>query len=226
MTGQEAVALLAGRLGRRTGLESLIVTELNVAQDSKLEKAGFYPWFLGKDDQSTMLTSANVEFVNLPTDFLGFDDEVDGLFYKDTSGSIDPWVPVMKDVYSFFKERYRNPQSPATGTGVGPEVFDIFGSPTAARVFLRPIPTSAIQLRILYRQKQALVANDATTNLWLTHAHDWLVGEAGMMMAAFQTQNPDLGGLFSTMATAGRKRVTDETTARREAGRMVAMGED
>jgi hypothetical protein len=219
VTGAEAVALLAGRLGQRTGLDTLILAELNAAQELKLEKAAFFPWFLFKDEQ-TLVTVPNQEYVALPVDFLGFDEEVGGLYYDDASGASDLWSPVAKDLYADFKERYRE-ISVSSGESA-PAVFDIIGT----RLYLRPIPTAQQTLRLLYAQKQLPIENAATTNLWLTHAHDWLLGEAGMMLAAFQTQNPELGSLFATMATAGKQRCSHETTARREAGRQAAMGED
>jgi len=217
--GQDAVALLAGRLGQRTGLTAIILTELNAAQELKLEKAPFFPWFLFQDVQ-TLQTVPNQEYVELPADFLGFDEEVGGLYYNDAVSSPDPWIPVVKDFYANFKERFR--ETSVDSDESAPQCFDIIGS----RLYLRPIPVAAVPLRLLYAQKQAIILNDATTNLWLTHAHDWLLGEAGMMLAAFQTQNPELGTLFATMATAGKNRCSTETTARREAGRMAAMGED
>lgn len=221
MTGAEAVALLAGRLGQRTGLTAMIVSELNAAQETRLEKAGFLPWFLEKDKQD-LATVPVQEYVDLPSDFLGFDEELSALYYNDASGSVDPWVPIARDMYVNFKERNRNPGLMVSSAVVVPENFDILGT----RLYLRPIPMTVLTLRMIYMQKQAAVANDTTTNLWLTHAHDWLLGEAGVMLAGFQTQNPDLGGLFATMAAAGKTRVQNETTARREAARMAAMGED
>lgn len=221
MTGADAVALLAGRMGQRTGLTAMILSELNAAQELKLERADFYPWFLEKDKQD-LVTVAQQEYVDLPSDFLALDEEFGALYYNDATGSVDPWVPVARDQYVNFKESARNPALLPSSTIVVPEKFDILGT----RLYLRPIPMTGLTLRMIYMAKQTAVANDTNTNLWLTHAHDWLLGEAGVMLAGFQTQNPELGGLFATMATAGKQRVQNETTARREAARMAAMGED
>jgi hypothetical protein len=225
MTGQECVALLMARLGGRRGIEANVVLELNEAQTKKLEKTTFFPWFLQVDTNiagTNLVTVVNREYVDLPADFLGFDEEQGGLFYNDASAGADPWVPVPKDSYPFFKERYRDPQASAAQATGAPAVFDIIGT----RLYVRPIPDAVYSLRLLYMQKQAAIANDGTTNKWLEHASDWLMGEAGIMLGGFQHQNSELGSGFAAMAVAGRTRAYHETIVRIENARMVSQGED
>ena len=204
-----------------------MLIEMNMIRATILERATFKPWFL-KDEDTTISTVANTEYVALPSDFLGFDyeDEWSGVAYNDTDdSSADPWVDIVLDDFNTIRNFYKD----LTGTDAAssettgkPEKGGLVGS----RLYMRPIPDAIYNLRFRFFAGTAAFADDSAANDWLTYAPDWVMGEVGHVLAAQYTKNDEDAVYFDKMRERGRLRCYRETIARQEAGKTRNMGDD
>lgn len=219
MTGAAALDLLMARLGNRTSvtLRATVLLEMALAQDNFFERLSFVPWFLREDyTDATFLTVVDQEYVNVPTDHLRLDEEWGGLFWKDTTLSTpDQWKRITKDAYPEFKEYYFEG---ATGD---PERFDIIGT----RIYLRPIPSAAVLLRLMHLVKDDAPTDAPATNLWLTYAQSWLISETGFQMAAYHLGDSARAEVFAASLAQAKANLLIETEARKHAGQSYTMGD-
>jgi len=183
MNGNAALNLIMGRLGNRTqqSLRDNVLLEMQLAQDGCKERIGILPWFLFLDyTDAAFVTVPNQEYVELPTDFLELDDEKSGFYWKDSNiTSPDQWREIKRDPFPTMKTRY------AEGVSGDPKLYDIIGS----KLYLRPIPDTARELRLLYYRKDVSPTDAAVENLWLKDAANWLIGEAGFAAATLHTRD-------------------------------------
>src|SRR5688572_12731232 len=96
MTRDEAVALIAFRLGDRTDLNDRIIAEMRLAQ-TELELGPTLPWFLLTEMATATLYEGD-DTMALPADFLREVDEDESAlwFYKVDADSDYQWVEVPK----------------------------------------------------------------------------------------------------------------------------------
>ncbi len=196
MNGNAALDLIMARLGNRTqaALRANVLLEMQLAQDNAKERLGVIPWFLFLDyTNAGFVTVASQEYVNLPTDFWELDDEKSALYWKDTTiTSPDQWREIKRDPFPTMKKRYEEQVSG------DPKLFDIIGS----RIYLRPIPSAARDLRLLYYKKDASPTDAASENLWLKDAANWLIGEAGFAAATLHVKDELASVAFDKMRVA------------------------
>lgn len=232
MNGNDFIISLRSRLGNRTAADlpsATIILEAEAIRKTQMERTTFQPWFLQAEDTSKS-TVVYQEYVNLPDGFLAFDeeDEWSGVEYSDPLDvTRDPWVPLTIDDFNTIKAFYKASTTPNDTTSAG-----IIGNPVKAgivgtKLYMRPIPDKVLSLRFrFYKSDPTAMTDTAAENLWLQYAHDWLMGEVGVLMAGQYIQNPDLIPLFDNMRTLGRKRVYNETIKRQEASKSRQQGDD
>ena len=216
MTPDAMITLLKARLASSNddSLDTIIITLANVAQE-RLEQAPELPWFLFTDTNvagTNLATVASTETVALPSDFIReFEDNDSVLFVQDTSED-DPWVPLTHDDYAAIKANL-------TGTGQ-PSYYDLLGS----YLYLRKIPDAVYTLRLLYMAKEDPIVTGTTVNAWMLNASDWVMAEVGLMLTTSVVPMPSIAKTFQGELAIAKKRVMDETVARREASMRRMMG--
>jgi hypothetical protein len=164
MMRDEAVAIIANRLGQRTGLNAQIVTEIILAQN-RLEQEPFLPWFLEAELSVTFAAGQNY---TLPSDCLRLTD-------------FGVWAVVSEKHYQLRGDDYdvlRRNESLLTAAR--PEYFALQGSV----LHLFPLPDINYSARVGVAEK-AIVLSSNLTNSWLQYAADVLVSLAGERMAKF-----------------------------------------
>lgn len=221
MTGAELLTALRERLGNRSTIDlptATILAEAELVRTTILERTTFFPWFL-QDEDVTVSTVASTEYVSLPSDFLGFDpeDEWSGIAYQDPADtSADPWVPIAYDDFNIIKAKYKDA---VTGK---PVAFGLVGT----RAYFRPIPDAVYSLRFRHYKTDATFPSDGTTNLWLTYAPDWVMGEVGFILASQYVKDMEAAQAFVAMKQEARKRCYYETVKRQESGKARQMGDE
>lgn len=236
MNGDDWIKSLRARLGNRsvTDLPSnTIIMEAEAIRKTQMEKARFRPWFLQAEDTS-IATVVGQEYVSLPTGFLGFDpeDEWSGVWYQNPNDtSADPWVKIISDDFNTIRDFYKfAPADQFTGQ-VLTDTNAVSGAPIKAglvgnQLYLRPIPDQIYTLRYRFYKSDSPLVETATENLWLQHAHDWWMGEVGLLFASQYVQDSDLVAVFDLIRKEGRQRVYHETIARQEANKSRQQGDD
>lgn len=207
-----AVARIQRKLAYRTDLETEIIDALKDAQ-IKLESMPELPWFLVSEISSTT-TVIGEERVPVPSDYIRLtdDDDSEGLFRFDTSISADePWVPLEKITTAILRSTYQVKRGP-------PEVF----VEDDQYFRLGPIPDAVYTLKMIYYYKDAVLATNVE-NQWLKYAPGYIIGLAGREVAE-DTRDAEAIQFFGRMVSEGLKILSDENTARREAGRTRQMG--
>lgn len=231
MNGNDFITVLRSRLGNRNSTDlpsATIIIEAEMVRKTILEKAPFRPWFL-KNEDTTISTVLNQEWVALPTGFLAFDpeDEWSGVAYQDPNDvTVDPWVPLNIDDFNTLKAYYKdgvaNDDVTSSGLRGAPEQAALVGT----RLYMRPIPDAVYPLRFRFYKTDVAMQDAAQENLWLEHASDWLLGEVGYIFASQYLQDNELAPVFSGMRDVARRRVYFETIARQEANKSRQQGDD
>lgn len=215
MNFNTAFDLLMQRLGNRTETDlraSMVVEALHVQQNI-LEANQFTPWFL--ETEGALATVADTANVALPTDFITMGDEQH--LYVDSEGSeAYPWTKLGRKPKAVLIEKYKD-YSKAKPLAYALDTELVF----------RPIPDAIYALKLQYmRQDPVLPSDTAVTNLWLTHAAEWFIGELGVIMAGQYIQDTDLVAIFTAQAMRGKATLQYADTARGEAAMLRSMGDD
>lgn len=206
----EFVSLLGLRCGSRTDLSTRIKTEVAFVQTTVLEGTGaFLPWFL-QSAPTNLATVVGDSEVAFPADFLGeLEDSM--LWYQDAEGN---WHKLIKKSYDYILEKNLDSGAPVY-YAVGADTF-----------YLAPVPDAVYSLRWRYYQKQAALALDADTNLWLTYAQDLFMAEVGRNIVQYHTQEEKLLPVFIQDAQRARERLFVKHEAMQNVNRIFGMGED
>lgn len=210
MTRDEAVAIIAQRLGNRTDLDSTIVAEMKLVQ-TDLEQGDFLPWFL-ISEHSQVTSTADEERVAVPSDFLReLDDEYNCLWYVDSDGVRNPLV---KTDYDAALAKYGK----TSGTDA-PEVYCLEGG--YFRVF--PVNSSTLTLELSYYATDQVLSTDIE-NQWLKYAPSLMINATGKVVAMF-IGNEGAQAAFTQGENQARAQLIKNDAARREAGRNRNMGD-
>jgi len=219
MTGAQALDQIMARLARTgdTTLRAQALIEM-VQLQRVLEKGTFQPWFLFTDDTTTYSTAANTESVTLTIGtFIRLEEESGGVWWKDTTITTpDQWVEIKRKPFTFLKAEYEGEDAST------PKYYDYIGT----KLYFRPIPDAIYNLRVMGYAHDSAPTDAAATNLWLTHADQWLVSAVTAIMASTYLQNTDLGNTQSNLAEGHRKQVYRDTEARKHMGQDYQMGDD
>lgn len=184
------VTLLLQRLGRRkdTSLRESALDEMNMAK-ARLEQGRFLPWFLGKSISVTF--PAGVRSYVLPADFLSEEED----FQFRLEGPTDSFYTIKKGIQDVLQEQFKERE------GI-PKYYSILGN----ELQLWPLPDIQYTSAFYYKARQASFTDAATTvtNPWLLNAADWLLMEAGVRLAGFHLQNPNLAKLCAAAAAEAK----------------------
>lgn len=206
MTRDEAVSVIAGRLGNRTGAETKIIAEMKLRQ-AVLEHAPELPWFL-LTRSSALATVANQQTVNTPADFLREFEDV-GLYVVDTDGKDQP---LDKDDFEALQ------RSGLFETNGLPTNYDLIGN----NFYLFPTPDIVYTLKSFY-YAAALTLTSDIENAWLKYAPDLLIADTGIVVARF-FRDPVAAQMFKEERSEAFDVMQRENISRKEAARSAVMG--
>lgn len=212
MLRDAAVELIKSRIGNRTDLDTAIVTEMQQAQTTALERNGiFYPWFLETELITLGTTEAGTETLALPSNWLAEIEEQSMWIYDATLDV--PFFELKKGAYDVALQRF-----PANAK---PQRYSL----NKNNLLLKPTPDAAYVIQTRYFAVDD-VLNVDIENDWLKYASDWLIGETGIIIARDYIQDDQMAQRFVAAAQRGRDRVFIENEARQHVGRAYQMGED
>lgn len=199
-----AVSLIMQRLGKRTGLETDIIAELQQAQ-SDLELGEFLPWFLAK--ALSLTTIASVRAVALPSDFL-----------RETSHKW--WITVSSTAKQMYKGEYDDLYSRELfdSSYLESNYYAIVGS----NLYQFPVEDSACAISGFYFGADTILSTNVT-NQWLTYAPGLLIALAGMRMSK-TLRDSDAYGMFKEDRAEAYNKLIAADVARSQAALNAVMG--
>lgn len=155
----DAVMQITGREGDTVSRAYAVTSCARILQN--LDNNPFHPWFL--EYEAALSVTAEVNTVDLPSDFLDFLEDGDVWWYP-TSGDKEK---VERGFLEEIQDVYANQDSAAT-----PEAYDIVGD----QLYLGPTPSAAGTLRFWYVRKTTAPADDTSniSNLWILNAEDYV----------------------------------------------------
>lgn len=152
MTISDLVAQLVLRCGNRKGHATMLEGEITSAI-IELEEGVFHPWFLLTTD-NTLTTTADVETVALPSDFMA--EYEDGFV----------WVTGSGDAKRLTKVNISDIMDSESYSGE-PSYYAI----TGGAIHLYPTPDKAYTLRVAYYKRSGTVSD---TNAWMVNASQYV----------------------------------------------------
>lgn len=216
MTRDEARALVAARLGFRTDLNDTIDLELQLVQAEELEDDHeFKPWFLFTDyTDATFVTTPGQDYVQLPEDFL-LQIEDTFLYFQEpeATGTEFPWSPVRANLLAEVMAQDE--------VGGVPSFVTVQGS----RLYIRPTPQEVYTLRLFYYRADTALTGDIT-NLWLTHAVEWMISSTAAKIADAYLQDEATAQRQYNAAAKARKRIWLQSESRMNTGLDLIKGGD
>lgn len=218
MTLDQAIAEVQKVLGYRTDKETEI-TSLFTFMQKEAEQRPVLPWFLRTDDTS-LVTVAHQDFIDLPTGFLRADD-TDALYVYFTGDLTDEpmWVPVEKDSPKYLRTAIQQ-LVPTTAEG-RPQGY----SELADKFRLFPTPDKVYPMRMIYYKEDAVPAT-GQENKWLKHLPYLLIGAVGTRVAA-SSHNDRALKVFMGFAAESDGKINSLNTSHEMSGsRPVAGGPD
>lgn len=211
MTGQEALDLIALRFGNRTQqtFRNAALLELKLKQQA-LEEDVVKPWFL-LEENSTTVTVAGEPRVAVPSNFLLEYEE--GALYLTDPVSGEP-IQLDKDDKDFLVQTFGIASAQPEAYALSGQYFELF-----------PTPDAAYTLSMRYYKRDTAPSDSTNTNLWLTHAADWLIAETCAVIAMSIVRDMEAVPGFLNLALQGKARVFTHETARAEANVSRAMSD-
>lgn len=207
MIKSSIVSSIKARLGNRTdtNLDTLIDSELDIAQWNGEHLGDFTPWFLLSED-STASTSANESRIPEPTDFLAAYEE-GALWYVDAD---DLDNELEKNDLDKLRALYRDVSAGE------PEAYAHVGT----QFILFPEPDDAYTLKIVYYQSDTLPSDtaDGGENLWMKHAATYLLNSAGAKVAAY-IKDAEAAAMFASEAQTALEQLYKRHVVMAEANR-------
>ena len=212
MLRDAAVEIIKSRIGNRTDLDAAIVTEMQQAQETVLERNGlFYPWFLETGIITIGTTTATIETLALPDNWLA-EVEEQSMWIFDATLDV-PYFELRKGAYDVALQRFTEDAKPRRY------------ALNKNNLLLKPTPDAAYVIQTRYFATDDLL----TTNIendWLKYASDWLIAETGIIISRDYIQDDQMAQRFIAGAQRARDRVFVENEARQHVGRAYSMGED
>jgi len=209
MLREVAIKRITDGLGFRTDLATEAALRLQEAQRD-MEMGKTLPWFLIEEDAELTLTEG-VATVAIEEDFIR---EVDWQPMRYTDPSDPDFKPkkVGKRTFEDAQEAYGEHSAGA------PQVY-VLRSLTY-QVF--PIPDQEYTLIHSFYKKAALLTSNIE-NVWLKHAPEVLIGNAGVRLA-MDLRDVEAVEIFKSMGNSAWQSLFNETIAREEANRRQRVG--
>lgn len=214
MTRSQAIARIKRGLGFRSGLDDTIVVAALQEAQRELEAGKTLPKFLIVED-ATFTLASGAHSVVLPEDFLRLDDENLPHFTSDVSET-----PIYLEQKFYSQAVVAQLRSPATDNVRAPSVFVVR---SAVLDFVATADQDYEFTWNYYRHDDTLDSD--VENLWLAGAPEWLIGEAGIRLAA-DLRDVDAVALFTSIGNKARQAVLSKTLLNETAGGPVRMGEN
>lgn len=234
MTRDEAVKIILMRCGMRQNdkaLQEAAVAEMILAQQTRLERSAFKPWFLLSETESTV-TFPTEERIPLPKNFLQEYEEgaLDIRDYDDDREDLEGYIvpayrSLTKDDYDYLQMKY--PKGYGRSHDYAPQAYAVVGN----YITLHPVPERTYMLRMKYYKKAEVFTQPygegrELSNEWLTIAPDWIIGETGAVLAGSYIKDDATAAKFAEQASQARLAIYTEHVAREEANRSRSMGDD
>jgi hypothetical protein len=205
-----------GFLAPNHGQTNDVIQCLQEAQRD-LERGKTLPKFLLLEDQPLTLAMGTHE-IPLPEDFLRADDN-NPLYYVADDSHLVHYLTQ----YRYYRDAVaavaaqQRPDQPAQTTDA-PSLYVIRGGTIDFITFA----DMNYDLTWSYYRRDAVLTSNIE-NLWLANAPEWLIGEAGIRMAA---DKRDKGGieLFTNIMQKGRMAIFADDLAAEDAAGPIAMG--
>ncbi len=207
MTRDEAISIIQKELGFRTDLTNTIVDLMKLAQ-SQLELSPTLPWFL-LSEKSFILTTAEVERIPIPLDFLQ-EYEESALVYVPDDTTEEDVILGKRDLDTLLK-KFSSVNDPAVTRE--PEFYALRG----IYFILFPTPDDVYRIQMTY-YKQGVVLDGNVENVWLKHAPYLLIGKTGSMLPA-PIKTDKMQAQFQAWENEGRLTVFGRDESRTHAGR-------
>lgn len=223
MTRDEAIKIVLSRCGNRvkdTYLQQQCVQELALIQQTKLEGADFKPWFLLSEYMHAVCGRLEAR-MPLPENFL--EELEEGILWVRAPGQ-PKFEPLRRDDLDILEERFLD-HEPSI-----PEQYAIVRN----YAVLFPTPSQAYPMKVRCYLREPLLtyaygdeANQTRkTNLWLSEAPDWVIGELGKVIAGQYLKDEATAAKFAEDAATARARLYVNCVAREEMNRQRDMGDD
>ncbi len=209
MTRDEAVAVIAARLGNRgSTFDTQIVTEMKLMQ-TELEQMPMLPWFLLVHDTS-LATVAEMQTVAVPTAFL-LEDDYSHMFITDNAASPST-TRVVKGTYDDLKG------AKFYGTNKLSERFAL----QKETLYFFPTPNDAYSLDWFYFGADTVLSTDVE-NEWLKRAPELMISRTGLKIARF-LRDQGAQELFQADANEALNKMWAQDESRRQAALDAYMG--
>ncbi|MGC8807876.1 MAG: hypothetical protein ACP5QB_10110 [Thiomonas sp.] len=200
MTKQQAIDIIADRLGNRSGMDSRIVMELDASQEFH-EQHPFHPWFL----RTREVVVASSPVIPLPDNFLAP--------LEDREILLGPDGPV-KAAFDWQVDPIRGQVGKPTHYVLFPHHIELY-----------PAPSEPITYTLSYYAKQPLIStlgpNEA--NAWLSFAPHVIVQYAGAKIA-MHLRGTDVAQLFLVDYQEATRNLLHNDVAWRSGGMLQFMG--
>lgn len=168
MDRDTAVSIIMRRLGNRSGIESQIITDMQLAQ-TELEQATERPWFLLNFRQALVNETSPTDAILLLDDFLT--EWKDGLLeYEDEDGN---WHKLDKRDFKALNQVDAN-------NFTAPSFYGI----TKDRLIIVPDPAEVLNFRWSYWAKDTVLDSNVE-NEWLAKVPEVLICATGIKTATF-----------------------------------------
>ena len=222
MTRDDAVAHVKRRLGFFTKRDNEIVIELQTMQRNlengiliPQQTGGiFLPWFLVSEMSTHTITSGEERIV-IPEDMVNELEEGSLWLFEATAEPEDQWKPLSKDDLDYLKAQLPGEGEPKAYATSG-FYFRLKPTPDAASA------TSKV-LKMMYRERDAVLTTPGSENKWLLHAPLLLVGEAGLAIAS-SLRDTAAVTVFNSLRQEEAKRLFLATEMRLHVNRRYVMG--
>lgn len=210
MLRSAAVTRIARGLGFRTGLDTIIVDALQEAQRNLEGGDKTLPLFLLQED-ATMTLSAGNHSIALPTGFLGIKDDERPHFVGTSSDT--PIFLTPKTYMNAVVGQIRT-----TDVERAPSIYVLR---TGTIDFITTADTDYTFTWSYYKADDVLTTD--IENGWLRESPDWLMGQAGLILAMDMRDKSSIE-LFSGMLQRGRSMTFAGIVAREDTESPRAMG--
>lgn len=202
-----------------TAFDATIINELGLAQE-RLEREKWLPQFLYAN-QTISVTSDDVDLGVVVTRFNRFHREAGGLTYQTNDpGATEPFVKLTR-----YEDREQLLQAFPGPLGAGGHVQGYFM--VDQLLTLRPYPSVAVpqSLKLHFFQSEVALPAVGNSTIWTQKASDYLLGEAGMIIAQ-GLRDDKAFALFQQMRQTDKMRIYGRDVADDEQDLDRSMGSD